>query len=309
MDGDVVLVAGATGELGGLIVRGLLAEGRQVRALVRPVTDATALVAAGAQVVRGDLRDLGSLSDALVGVGTVVTTVTAITRIMTGPTDLTIAGVDGDGNLNLIRAADRAGVRRFVFVSAAGMGDEMARLSPMMAGKWEAEKLLATTSMRRVVVRPDMFQEAWLGRSAGFVPGAGRMLVYGRGRTPHRYVAMADVATLCVRLATMDEPPRLVEFGGPDAHTVLDVVHLYEQAARVRVRVRHVPRFALSVGRRATARLRPGLSSLMGLALNGDLHAATWDDQPLRDAGIAPRSVRAFVEASVAGDRPLGAAA
>ena len=40
MDSDVVLVAGATGELGGLIVRGLLAEGRQVRALVRPASDA-----------------------------------------------------------------------------------------------------------------------------------------------------------------------------------------------------------------------------------------------------------------------------
>ena len=47
-----------------------------------------------------------------------------------------------------------------MYVSAAGIGEEMARSGPLMAGKWQTERLLRSTSLRYVLVRPDMFQEA-----------------------------------------------------------------------------------------------------------------------------------------------------
>jgi NADH dehydrogenase len=102
-----------------------------VRALVRPATDASELAAAGVQVVRGDLTDAASLVPALVGVETVVTTANAIGRILNGAKDVTIAGVDGVGNQNLIRAARDAGATRFVFVSAAGLCPDLARMGPL----------------------------------------------------------------------------------------------------------------------------------------------------------------------------------
>ena len=73
-------------------------------------------------MIRGDLRDPSSLGPALAGIDTVVTTANAIGRILAGPTELTIADVDGQGTQNLIRAAEKTGVGRFVFVSAAGDG-------------------------------------------------------------------------------------------------------------------------------------------------------------------------------------------
>jgi len=293
----MILVCGATGDLGGRIARVLRSEGRQVRALVRPTTDATRLEEDGIEVIRGDLRDPATLGPALAGVDTVVTTANAIGRILGGATDLTIASVDGEGNQNLIRAAERAGVRRFVFVSAAGLGKDLARLSPLMAAKWSAEKALRATSMQVVLVRPDMFQEVWLAPATGIDPASGKALIYGRGELPHRYVAEDDVARLCAHLAVVADPPTVVEFGGPESLSRMQVVASFEAATGRKLKVRHVPDAALAIGHSALAWVKPETSSLMGMALFFDTHPGTWDDGPIREIGIEPRPATAFIKA------------
>lgn len=294
----MILVCGATGELGGRVARRLV-EREPVRALVRPATDATQVQATGVEVVRGDLREPASLAPALAGVETVVTTANAISRILSGATDLTIAGVDGAGNQNLIRAAQEAGVGRFVLVSVAGLGAELAGMAPLTGAKWAAEKALAATGMQRVIVRPDMFQEVWLAPMTGIDAAAGKALIYGRGRTPQRYVALDDVADLVAHLVLADSPPEVVEFGGPQPLSRMEVVALFEEATGVPMRVRHVPRAALSVGRRVLSRPKPEIASLMGMALYSDTHPATWDDAPLRAAGITPRPAGEFIRTAV----------
>jgi uncharacterized protein YbjT (DUF2867 family) len=294
----MILVCGATGELGGRVARRLVDNG-PVRALVRPATDATQLEAADVEVIRGDLRDTASLAPALSGVETVVTTANAISRILGGAKDVTIAGVDGTGNQNLIRAAQEAGATRFVFVSGAGLGPELAGMGPLTGAKWEAEKALAATTMQRVIVRPDMFQEVWLAPMTGIDAAAGKALIYGRGETPARYVAIDDVADLVAHLALADDPPEVVEFGGPEALTRMEVVAGFEQATGAPLRVRHVPRAALSVGHRVLSRPKPEIASLMGMALYSDTHPTNWDDAPLREAGITPRPASEFIRSAV----------
>ncbi|WP_461068949.1 NmrA family NAD(P)-binding protein [Streptomyces pseudoechinosporeus] len=56
-----VLVVGATGSLGGKVVDELLKRGKNVRALVRPTTDASRLEKRGVEIARGDMLDLDSL--------------------------------------------------------------------------------------------------------------------------------------------------------------------------------------------------------------------------------------------------------
>ncbi|MGH7481472.1 MAG: NAD(P)H-binding protein, partial [Longimicrobiales bacterium] len=97
----MILAAGATGLLGSEIVRRLLSGGREVRILVRPTSDYSSLVEAGAQPVEGDFKDPPSLADAVRGVETVVTTANSARR---GPPD-TVEAVDLHGNQHLIEAA------------------------------------------------------------------------------------------------------------------------------------------------------------------------------------------------------------
>jgi NADH dehydrogenase len=286
----VILLCGGTGDLGGRVAARLCEQGAGVRALVRPTSNAAALEALGIAVVRADLTDPPSLVPALDGVDTVVTTANAIGRLLAGDRSVSIDAVDRDGNAVLVHAAERAGVERFVFVSAA-LADTAAALSPFAAAKVATERLLRASSMREVLVRPDKFQEIWLSPLTGLNPAAGRALIYGRGTAPERYVAEDDVAALTARLALEPEPPALVEFGGPEPMTRLEVVSAMERAWGTRMRRIHVPRPALAVGARVTRRLKPEVASLMGMALAADTSTITWTDAPLRERGIDPRSV------------------
>jgi nucleoside-diphosphate-sugar epimerase len=102
-------VAGATGLLGSRIAHHLLTAGTPVRALVRPGTDGArrsalaALAARGLELVVGDITDpVGTLSAAIGDASTV------ISAVQGGPETIV------DGQLNLVRAAEKAGAVRFI---------------------------------------------------------------------------------------------------------------------------------------------------------------------------------------------------
>ena len=70
----MILVVGATGQLGSLVVRTLREQGQPVRAMVRNPSTAADLAATGATLVRGDLTAPRTLDAALDGVTAVVAT-------------------------------------------------------------------------------------------------------------------------------------------------------------------------------------------------------------------------------------------
>src|SRR5687767_11196672 len=112
----MILVVGATGELGSKITRGLIAGSRTVRVLSRPSSAYQAAQQLGADVAFGDLKDRRSLGAACAGVDTVVTTANSVRR---GGDD-TVAAVDLSGTQSLIEAARAAGVRHFIYTSVLG---------------------------------------------------------------------------------------------------------------------------------------------------------------------------------------------
>jgi NADH dehydrogenase len=118
----MILVAGATGLVGGMIARGVLEQGRDTRIHVRPGSTYQALMAAGAQPILGDLKDPSSLVAVCAGVETVITSASAGQR---GGGD-TPETVDLEGNRHLIDAARMASVSQFVFISTIG-ADEVVR--------------------------------------------------------------------------------------------------------------------------------------------------------------------------------------
>ena len=294
----MILVCGATGELGGRVARGLAARGTPLRLLVRDGASASLADELGAELVGGDLRDPPSVERAVRGASTVITTVTAMARALGGER-LDLRAVDGRGILTLVEAAERAGVQRFVYVSYAGLSDQAARCFPLAAAKRAVERRLVASPMRHTIVRPDAFQELWLSPITQFDWARGRVIVFGRGEARARYVAMDDVAEAIAHWTLADDAPAMVEFGGPEPLTRHQAVAAFEAATGRSIRTHHVPRAALRAGMRVLRRARPELASVMGLSLFADFEHASWTDDPLRELGIEPRSVSAYARQAV----------
>jgi dihydroflavonol-4-reductase len=112
-----VLVTGGSGFVGGALVARLLAEGRTVRALARSERAAAALNRAGADTVRGDLGDAGSLARAMRGCDLIFHAGGVNAMCLRDPTEMMRTNVEGSANV--VRAAAEAGVARVVHTSSA----------------------------------------------------------------------------------------------------------------------------------------------------------------------------------------------
>lgn len=242
--------------------------------------------------MRGDLRDAASLERAVEGVTTIVSTVTAIARVLAGDKSTSLADVDRDGYGRLIDAAERGGVRRFVFVSAANFDREPGASTPLAAAKLRTEARLRSSPLRETIVRPDMYQEVWLAPATRFDWPSRKVLIFGKGDTPARYVAVDDVAELVTQLTLDDDPPQLVELGGPEAVTRKQAVGIFERAIGAPIERRHVPRPILRAGAAGLRRVRPAAASVMGVALNADLYPARWDEALSASAGSSRARLR-----------------
>jgi uncharacterized protein YbjT (DUF2867 family) len=293
-----ILLCGATGALGGAIASRLQARGIPFRALVRPGRSAAAPTGIGIEHVVGDLRDPASLRGAVAGIDTVISTANSVSRVLSGEGDLSIRDVDDRGYTNLIEACEQAGVERFVFASM--LGDFGAAHTPFTDAKLATERRLQASRMHEVIVRPDMFQEVWLSPAVGFDWPHGKVTVYGRGESRHAYIGIEDVAEAMVRLTLAEDPPRVVEMGGPEALSPNEAVAAFERALGKPIKTSHVPRVMMRIGRTAMRRVKPVTASLMGMALASDLAPTVVRDEALRELGIGARPVRRYIDQAVA---------
>ncbi|MGZ8611333.1 MAG: NAD-dependent epimerase/dehydratase family protein [Actinomycetota bacterium] len=117
MPADRVLVTGGSGFVGGALLEGLVADGRDVAALVRSDAAATAVAAAGASPVQGDVLNEASLEPAIRGRGTVFHVAGVNAMCLRDPRPMYRTNVDGASNV--VRAAAAAGATRVVVTSSA----------------------------------------------------------------------------------------------------------------------------------------------------------------------------------------------
>jgi NADH dehydrogenase len=233
----MILVVGATGDLGSQITERLLARGEQVRVLLRPGPGAVGRSPApAAQTVLGDLTDPASLAAACAGVDVVVTTASASSR---GAPD-TLETVDLQGTVDLVEAAETAGVRRFVLVSALGADPEHP--SPLLRAKGRAEQRLRASGMAWTILQPDVFMDRLFPLVVGGPALAGLpVTLVGTGGRRHSFVASRDVAGYAVAAVDGRGPERhTVLVGGPDPLTWHDVVAAFERELGRDVEVRTV---------------------------------------------------------------------
>ena len=283
----MILVVGATGQLGSLVVRRLRADGQQVQAMVRDPASAADLAATGAELAVADLGRPGPLDGALEGVEAVVATANAVAPIRRSDS----AAVVDVGYSELIRRAERAGVRRFVLASVPETPLDQA--VPVARSKRRTEQLLAASGMSWLSLRMPPFSEVWLALVGSEIPLRGEQrTTLGRayptlrrfrratGRTIERrglmvvpgppsarqaFLSVHDGAAglaAAVRTGTGEGP---VDLGGPESLSWVDVAGIYERVLGRRVRVVSQPAGLFAAGQRVLAPVAPALAGVLGL--------------------------------------------
>jgi dihydroflavonol-4-reductase len=154
-----VAVTGATGHVGGCLLRQLLAEGQQVRALVRTPAQADAIAGLDVERIVGDVRDAAAMRKFVEGAD-IVYHLAAVISIV-GPRGGLVDAVNVRGVRNVAQAALDASVRRFVHVCSVHAFDQApldqpldesrARVQPGRAPAYDVSKAGGEAEVRRLV--------------------------------------------------------------------------------------------------------------------------------------------------------------
>jgi uncharacterized protein YbjT (DUF2867 family) len=283
----MLLLTGATGLVGSTLLPRLLAEGTEVRCLVR---DPRRL---GAQRVRvqialGDLTDPPSFRNAMRGVRTVVHLAASIRDQPRG----SIEELNGIATWRMVEAAERQGVERFVFFSALGASTH--HRTRCLRAKALAEQAVRESGVRSIVFAPSIVYapgDPWLTllERLALLPV---MPLSGRGRALFQPIWAEDVAA-CV-IAALRKPD-----GAPHERYELAGPETLNHAEIMRTLLR-------SLGRRRA--LVPVPTPIVSRALRlleramGPSAFATWDEAELME--VAMTSVRGTADAEALGITP-----
>jgi uncharacterized protein YbjT (DUF2867 family) len=231
-----ILVAGATGLLGGVVARKLLSAGIPVRALGRNREKLRALGAAGAECVAVDLRDRTAVLRACEGIGQVFTSVNNVMGHGASSPNL----VDLPAHDALCTAARQAGVRRLLYIS--GRGDMAGCPVDFFRVKHAIEERVRHSGLPWVLLRPSAFMDIWVGMLSAGLRKNGVAVLFGNGRTVANFIAVEDVAEFSVRILAREEVrDETIEVGGPSNLSFDEVVTLLEKKLAVRARRRRIP--------------------------------------------------------------------
>lgn len=233
LDGTI-LVLGGTGRQGGAVTRELLRRGHTVHALVRDPAKARAreLQAAGAVLVRGDMDDEASLTQAMRGVHGVFSVQT-----FRGP-----GGVEAEERQGraVADAAVRAGVRHFVYSSVGG-ADRDTRV-PHFESKLRVERYLRTLDLPTTVLRPVMFHDILLDIAPRPVEGELVLAMWLDPQTPVQLIATSDIGVFAAD--AFENPDAwlggVVEIAG-DALTGPQMAAAFQAVSGVPTRYRQLP--------------------------------------------------------------------
>jgi uncharacterized protein YbjT (DUF2867 family) len=230
-----VLVVGGTGMLGGKVVSALQANGKKVRALVRPGSDASGLQRGGVEVVRGDMMDPESLLRGMEGADAVITTAAGYTRHSKHDT----ADIDITGNANLADAAARVGIRRFVLTSI--LTCDQTPGVPHFWHKRLAEDRLEEQHVPFVALRPGAFLDQ-VTRFGGDPFAKRRLTWFGSDQVPMTFVLMSDLARYLAAAVDADVAPGTrIDIGCDRPVSMHQIADISGRLLGERISVRSIP--------------------------------------------------------------------
>ncbi|MEA2309891.1 MAG: hypothetical protein QOI65_2177 [Thermoleophilaceae bacterium] len=285
----MILLTGATGNLGSALLRRLTASGTRVRCLVR---DPRGLgpERVRVQIALGDLSEPASFRNALRGVDTVVHLAASIRD----QPRASIEELNAVATYRLLQAAERSGVERFVFFSA--LGATLHSRARFFRAKALAEQSVEESALATTVFAPSIVyspRDPWIRllERLSLLPA---MPISGSGRARYQPIWADDAAAAVMNALESRDGRDRYELAGPEILSYDDMARETLRALRRRRRLVHLPLPAVRAGLRAVE------------TLTGQNAFATWQEAELMEVpmttprgtadaealGVSPRAMR-----------------
>ena len=203
---SIIVLAGATGDLGFRIAQALLKRGATVRALVRPGNvkpEVTALHDLGAEIVAVDFNSVTALTTACAGAACVVSALSGLRDVIV------------DGQKRLLDAAVAAGVPRFI------PSDYSIDYTCLPSGsnrnldlRREFNQRLDHAPIQATSILNGMFTDLLAGQAPVVLFGLKRVLYYGSADQPLDFTTIANTAEFTAAAALDPGTPRYLRVAG-----------------------------------------------------------------------------------------------
>lgn len=226
-----VLLAGATGYLGGYIAKELMKRSCFVRAIARNPEKLKQNNIEVTETLQAEITQPDSIKRCCENIDIVISTI-GITRQKDG---LSYMDVDYQANMNLLNEAKRNGVKKFIFISVLN-GENLRHLKICAAKELFVEQLIKS-GLKFCIIRPngffsDMTEFYTMARK-------GRAYLFGGGELRTNPIHGEDLATVCVD--AIDKPDQGIKVGGPETLTHNEIAASAFEALGVKPKITHIP--------------------------------------------------------------------
>jgi len=226
-----ILLAGASGYLGNYITRELINQNIPAKIIVRQLNKLSTINSPLIRKIKAEVTQPETLRGICEGVSTLISCI-GITRQKDG---LTYMDVDYQANINLLHEAQRAGVKKFIFVAA--LNGQYHRQLKIMAAKERFVDALKVSGMDYCIIRPNGF----FSDMADFLSMAkkGKVYLFGDGNHKLNPIHGADLAKIC--LNAINSECQEIEAGGPDVLSQNEIAEMALKACSKPLQIVHLP--------------------------------------------------------------------
>ncbi len=230
MQSQKILLIGGTGYLGGYILKQLVEQKYDIRAIVRNHKSVNTS-APNLEIINAEATRPQTLKGVFDGVDVVISTL-GITRQKDG---LTYMDVDYQGNINLLKEAEASGVRKFIYVSV--LNGEKLRNLKICEAKEKFVDCLKASPIAYCVIRPNGFFSD-MGDFLKMAKG-GKVYLLGDGRLKLNPIHGADLAEVCI--SAIGSAEKEIKVGGPDMLSQNDIGKMALEAYGKPPKIVHLP--------------------------------------------------------------------